>query len=171
MSNEMNSVKGTEQPTRREMLALMTAFAAMAGVDGALAQATPSGVDLAHAKVFRFADLKEHKNDNGGWSRAVVEGALPSGEWIELHQSMVPPGKMPHPPHKHSNSEFIVLREGTIQYLRDGSREELKPGDVIYTASLQPHGMLNTGTVNAVYFVLSVGKKDAAVFVDLKGSE
>jgi quercetin dioxygenase-like cupin family protein len=170
MSSAEVGVKGLEQPTRREMLALMTAFAAMAGAEGVLAQTAMPGVDLSKARVFRFAELKEHKNDNGGWSRAVVEGALPTGEWIELHQSMVPPGKMPHPPHKHSNSEFIVLREGTIQYLRDGSREELHPGDVIYTASKQPHGMLNRGTVNAVYFVLSVGVKDTAVFVDLKAS-
>lgn len=160
-----------DQPTRREMLALMTAFAAMAGVGGAsaLAQETAAGtLDLTHSRVIRFADLPEHKNENGGWSRQVGHGTLPSGEPVELHHSMLPPGKMPHNPHKHSNSEFIVLREGTMTYLRDGGRQVIHVGDVIYTASMQPHGMINESDAPAVYFVLSIGKANTAVFVDLK---
>ena len=172
---ETNAVecKGVVQPTRREMLALMSAFAAVLGVEGLAGVAdgqepAKPPLDLAHSRVIRFADLPEGRNSNGGWSRQVGHGTLPSGEPVELHHSMLPPGKMPHPPHKHSNSEFIVLREGTMTYLRDGGREPIHVGDVIYTASMQPHGMLNESDAPAVYFVLSIGKANEAVFVDLK---
>jgi mannose-6-phosphate isomerase-like protein (cupin superfamily) len=161
------------QPTRREMVALMTAFAAVMGVEGlasaAGAQEPAAGtLDLAHSRVIRFADLPETRNANGGWTRSVGHGVLPSGEPVELHHSMLPPGKMPHRPHQHSNSEFIVLREGSITYMREGGYVTVNVGDVIYTASLQPHGMYNQGAAPAIYFVLSVGKAGQAAFVDLK---
>ena len=100
-----------------------------------------------------------------------MEGKLPTGEFVEVHQTILPAGKMPHPPHRHNNSEFIVLQQGTVDYLTDGHAERVNVGDVIYTASNQPHGMMNVGTVPARYFVVSVGVKDKATEVTLKPAQ
>jgi len=165
LSGEMN---------RREACAAVAAYSMLGGLFTQLAkaQALPgagqANGDTTVSRVFHFADMHVTQNANGGWGRAVIHGTLPTGEFIEVHESMLPPGKMPHPPHKHSNSEFIMLRQGRVQYLSDGHKEIVEAGDVIYTASNKPHGMLNVGDVPAQYFVVSVGVQDKATEVELK---
>jgi quercetin dioxygenase-like cupin family protein len=146
---------------RREMFGALAAFAAL-GAAGMDAQAqTAGGVDLSRSQVFRFSEMIEKKSSNGGWSRAVTKGTLPTGEIVEVHETMLPPGQMPHPPHRHPNSEFILIREGSIQHLNEGVADPrpVGPGDIIFNGSNKLHGMKNVGTVNATYFVVSVSKQ------------
>src|SRR5882757_3472051 len=117
---------------RREVVGGLSAFALMAK----LAEAqTDEASNLAVSKVFKFDKLPVKSSANGGESRAVTHGPLVTGEFVEVHETVLPVGKMPHLPHRHSNSEFILLREGTIDYLTDGHVERVNVGDVIYTAS------------------------------------
>jgi quercetin dioxygenase-like cupin family protein len=147
---------------RREVVVGVSAFALLRMV----AEAQES--NLAVAKVFKFDALPSKKSANGGESRAVMKGTLPTGEFLEMHETVLPVGQMPHPPHRHTNSEFIVLQEGTVDYLSDGKVERVEVGDVIYTASNKPHGMRNVGRVAARYFVVSVGVQNVATEVTLK---
>ena len=62
---------------RREVVAAMTAFAMLAAVAEAQTSDTTS---MAESKVFRFDALPVVKNANGGESRAVMHGTLPTGE-------------------------------------------------------------------------------------------
>ena len=149
---------------RREVCGALSAFAMLAAV--ADAQAV-NGSALGASKVFSFDKLPVKAGSNGGESRAVMHGTDPSGDYLEVHETTLPAGQMPHPPHRHSNSEFILIREGKVEYLRDGHVETIGPGDVIYTASNKPHGMRNVGDTTARYFVVSVGVQDEATFVTL----
>lgn len=133
----------------------------------AMAEAQGANETLSECKVFHYDKLKARPSSNGGESRAVTEGVLSTGEHVEMHMSAVPPGKMPHPPHKHKNSEFVMIREGEMEYMTDGWTERCGPGDVIFTASMKPHGMKNVGTVMARYFVVSVGEKGGNTEVTL----
>jgi quercetin dioxygenase-like cupin family protein len=144
---------------RREMFGALAAFAAL-GAAGMEAQGM-AGEDLSKSRVFRFSEMVEKKSANGGWSRAVTKGTLPTGEIVEVHETMLPPGQMPHPPHRHPNSEFILIREGSIQHLNEGVADPrpVGPGDIIFNGSNKLHGMKNVGTVNANYFVVSVSKQ------------
>lgn len=150
---------------RREMTAGLAAFALVGEL---MAKAQGTAATLATSHVYRFSEIAAKPNANGGWGRQVLQGTLPTGEFVECHQSMLPPGRMPHPPHRHANTEFILLREGTVQYLSDGKSEPVSPGDVIFTASNQPHGMLNTGSVPAIYYVVSVGVQPGSTEVTLR---
>ena len=139
---------------RREMVGAMTAFAMLAAVaEGQTTDTTP----MAESKVFRFDALPVVHNANGGESRAVMHGTLPTGEFVEVHETMLPPGKQPHPAHKHRNTEFVLIRQGKLEYLNnEGKAEPIGPGDIVYSASNQMHGLKNVGTTNANYFIVSI---------------
>ena len=111
---------------------------------------------MAKSEVFRYADMPVSNYPNGGWGRAVVHGTLPTGEFVEVHETMLPAGQMPHPPHKHRNTEFVLIRQGQLEFLNNGVPEPAGVGDVIYTASNQMHGLKNVGSTPALYFVVSV---------------
>lgn len=145
---------------RRDVLGALAALAAVGAV-GAEAQTAPAGAeDLTVSHVFRFSEMEERPSANGGWSRAVTHGTLATGEIVEVHETMLPPGQMPHPPHRHPNSEFILIREGKLQHLNEGVADArpVLPGDIIFNASNRLHGLKNIGTVDATYFVVSVSK-------------
>src|SRR5579859_6993892 len=147
---------------RRDLCVALSAFAALGSMpnDVAEAQANPAaGPDgkLDKSIVFAYADLPVHHTANGGASRPVLSGTLPTGEFLEVHQTTLPAGQMPHPPRHHGHSELLLIREGHLEYLNDGVPQPAGPGDIVFTASNVPHGLKNTGTTTANYFVVAIG--------------
>ena len=145
---------------RRDAVAAMMAFASM----GVLAEAQGAALDdaaLRVSKVFHFDEMKVSNFANGGWGRAVMHGTLPTGEFVEVHETMLPAGKEPHPPHKHSHSEFLLIQEGTLEYSDEGNLMPCGPRDVVFSASMRMHGLKNVGTTPARYFVVAVGVQKA----------
>ncbi len=150
---------------RREMCAALATFAALAATSmdaqvgtSQSGAAAASGADLSGSKVYRFSEMKVTQNANGGWRRDVMHGTLPTGEYVASHLSMLPAGQMPHPPHQHRDSEFVMIREGKLEFYNEGKTEPVGPGDVIYTASMKLHGMKNVGTTPALYFVVEISQ-------------
>jgi quercetin dioxygenase-like cupin family protein len=146
---------------RRDLCLSAGAFAALGGL---LAQAqevhgegSGAAMDTSKSRVFHFDQMPVQQHANGGWGRAVMHGTLPTGEFVEVHETLLPPGQMPHPPHQHRNTEFVLIREGKLEYWGDeGKREPCGPGDIVFSASNQMHGMKNVGDTNATYFVVSI---------------
>jgi quercetin dioxygenase-like cupin family protein len=149
---------------RRDMCVAMAAFASLGGMLARAQEASGTkgapadSTEMAVSKVFHFDEMSVSHHANGGWGRAVMHGTLPTGEFVEVHETMLPAGQMPHPPHKHRNTEFVLIREGKLEFLNDGKPEPVGVGDVIYTASNQMHGMKNVGDTAALYFVVSVSR-------------
>ena len=151
---------------RRDVCVAMAAFASLGGLlsraqamqTGAAAggDAASGDASLSVSKVFHFDEMKVSHYVNGGWGRAVMHGTLPTGEFVEVHETMLPAGQMPHPPHRHRNTEFVLIREGKLEFLNNEKPESAGVGDVIYTASNQLHGLKNVGNAAAYYFVVSV---------------
>jgi quercetin dioxygenase-like cupin family protein len=158
---------------RRDVFVALSSFAALAAVsgtgeaqsgvnDGVLKSPQAAGETvLSTQRVFRFADLPVSKGANGE-SRAVTHGVLPTGESVELHETSLLPGHMPHPAHKHRHSEFMLIREGDIEFDNNGTPERVGPGGVIFAASNVMHGLKNVGTTTAQYFVLAIGRETPA---------
>jgi quercetin dioxygenase-like cupin family protein len=145
--------------SRRDLCVALSAFAAMGSVM-AEAQAGPAaGADgkLTKSVVFKYDRLPVKKNANGGTGRQVMSGTLATGEFVEVHETTLPAGQMPHPPHKHSHSEFLLIQRGDLSFINDGVPEAVGPGDVVFTASNVMHGLKNVGTTMASYFVVAVG--------------
>lgn len=98
-------------------------------------QALPSGTGITKAKQ-------------------VFKAPTATLDELELHVSTLPVGQAPHPPHKHPDEELIIIKEGTVEVMVGGITKRVGPGSVILQASNQMHGMLNVGTVPAVYHVI-----------------
>jgi quercetin dioxygenase-like cupin family protein len=142
---------------RRDLCVALSSFAAMAAASPASGQAAaPEEPILSTQRSFRFDELPVKSGPNGE-SRPVLHGVLPTGEFVELHETTLLPGHMPHPAHKHRHSELMLIREGTLEFDNDGKPERVGPGSVIFAASNVMHGLKNIGETNANYFVVAIG--------------
>jgi quercetin dioxygenase-like cupin family protein len=158
-----------EDMNRRELMKAVSAFAALGTAFASLpmlAQRTgdenkaASEPVLDHSQTFPFDSLPITHTPNGGSMRHVISGVLATGEFIEVHETTLPAGQMPHPSHRHRNSELIFVREGQLEYLNDGKPEAVGPGGVVFTASNIMHGLKNVGQTPANYFVIAISRPD-----------
>jgi quercetin dioxygenase-like cupin family protein len=130
--------------SRRDLSVLLAAAASAMAQTGTL----PS-------KTYRFEDLPVRTNgQNRG--RAVLHGKTRKGASIELHETELAPGQMPHAAHHHEHEEMVFIREGTLEVTINGRSDTLGPGSVVYVASNEEHGWRNAGKGQAHYFVLAL---------------
>ena len=98
---------------------------------------------------------------NGGESRDIAHGTLATGETVNLHQSMQVVGVAPNAPHVIQHSEFILVREGQLEFQHEVAgqmvSETVGAGGVIYVAFGTRHTVKNVGNVPAKYFVVAIG--------------
>ncbi len=156
-------------------LPLLSSLASRSFAAQAPSSPTPTGVlpnghldvDVSRCHVFPFEHVPMHPTSFGA-TRPVFAGTLPTGEYIELHETTLNPGQMPHPPHHHRNSELLLVREGTLDFLfADTPGGPLVPhrltaGGVAFNGSNLEHGMKNVGTIPANYFVVEISHHDPA---------
>ena len=108
------------------------------------------------SKAYPFGEL------NGRQSGAIklyqiLTGNTHTGYRVDLHESDLPGGGVPHPPHQHVHEELLFVREGELEVLIDGKWTRLAPGSCAYMASNDLHGYRNPGTATAKYYVLALG--------------
>jgi len=134
--------------SRRDLSLLLPLFAATKAIaqNGTL----PS-------KTYSFDQLPVHTSGENQ-TRPVLNGETHAGVRIELHETELPPGGAPHPPHHHVHEEMILIREGIMEVTIAGRSAKLGPGSVAYVASNDQHGWRNAGATRAHYFVLSIGR-------------
>jgi quercetin dioxygenase-like cupin family protein len=140
---------------RREVLVAMSAFAALGFAAEAGAETEPV---LSQSETFEFGKLPVKTAANGNASRDVTHGTLTTGEYVGVHETALAPGMMPHPAHRHRNSEFIMVREGTVEFNNDGKVTRVGPGGMNFNASNVLHSMTNVGDTTAHYFVVEIGR-------------
>ena len=143
--------------TRRDLISFLPALALLSTAS-ADAQSNNAVQPLTiHSCVFQFDKLPVTYSAGGAATRPVLRGRLPTGEVVELHETTLMPGQMPHAAHRHVHTEFMLIREGNLEFILEGKTEPVGPGGVVYAASNELHGLKNTGTVPANYFVMAIG--------------
>ena len=139
--------------TRRELCAMLPAVLIPAmHASGASAEqdaAMPSAMYPFEKLALRTEGGVEYRN--------VLKGKLATGESLEVHETTLSPGEVPHPPHRHPHSEMWLIREGTVEITVNGVRYQLGPGSVGFVESNDEHGIKNVGKAPATYFVVAVG--------------
>jgi mannose-6-phosphate isomerase-like protein (cupin superfamily) len=139
--------------TRRDLCSMLPAVLIPAILPS---EAPAAQDDSMPSAVYPFEKLPV-RTPNGAEIRAVLKGKLATGESLEVHETMLPPGGMPHPAHHHVHSEMWLVREGTVELTINGTSHRFGPGSVGFVHSNDEHGIKNVGTTPATYFVVAVG--------------
>lgn len=139
----------------------VSAFAAQtASPEGATATPPAGAGTLGVARAISLEQMQEQKRPNGeGWS--IAHGTLATGETVNLRQSMQVAGAPAVPLHVIHHTEFILVREGEIEFQHEVSgttvTERAVAGGVLYIPIGTKHAIRNAGTGPARYFIMSIG--------------
>jgi mannose-6-phosphate isomerase-like protein (cupin superfamily) len=154
LNETLNSAKGEIMSvTRRELCSMLPAVL----IPALLASEASAQEEKAMPSAMFPFDKLPVKTGNGVETRHVLKGKLATGEAVEVHETMLPPGGAPHPPHHHVHSEMWLIREGSVELTVNGKSYQLGPGGVGFVRSNDEHGITNVGTTPANYFVVAIG--------------
>jgi mannose-6-phosphate isomerase-like protein (cupin superfamily) len=59
--------------------------------------------------------------------------------------AVIKPGEQIHPPHEHPEEEYLLVLEGEGTWSLKGKETVAHPGDMLYAAPWDIHGVTNTG--------------------------
>jgi quercetin dioxygenase-like cupin family protein len=170
MSKKINLRETSSEPvpgktgmTRRDACVALSALSILGGSNWrraeAQAPATAKGTPvLDKSTSYSMAEMPTTKSLNGAVVYHAFIGALTTGELVDVHETTVQGGEMPHPEKKHSQTMIVMVREGTLEFLMEGKVQRvMQPGDVMYSVPNQLHGLRNVGKGPASYFVIAIG--------------
>ena len=150
---------------RREVLFGLSTLAALGGFPGKSdAQQTERPAAkaqepiLSQSRAIPWEQMPAKTLPNGAVTRAVLDGVLPTGEYVSLREITLPAGQM-FAAHKHIDSGFLMITAGTLELNTNGKLEQAGPGGVIMTGSNVMHGIKNVGDGPANYFVMAIHRE------------
>jgi quercetin dioxygenase-like cupin family protein len=148
--------------TRREICVALPALAAVgttmdAQTPSRTAVAAPVSTTLSQSRVFTLDQMAARKMANGGESRDVLRGVLPTGEVVAVHESDQPAGTAPNPPHTIQHSEIILVMQGSVIFEHNGQSDKAGPGSVLLVTPGTLHQLRNVGDDTAKYCVIQIG--------------
>jgi quercetin dioxygenase-like cupin family protein len=156
--HDPGSVPGSALLALAVLLASLTPLDTPAQAPSGGAEHVPSGPPLRSA-VFA-ADTGPLRRGSFGAIRAIVDTVTSNLSRLEIHVTMLAPGKSPHPPHRHPHEELMVVRSGTLDVLQNGVVRRAGPGAVIFQAANEVHGLRNAGPDSATYVVIRIDPHD-----------
>src|SRR5258708_12899557 len=109
--------------TRRELFSMLP----VALVPAILQPEEPAAQENAMpSAVYPFEKLPV-RAPNGAQFRDVLKGKLATGESLEVHETTLPPGGTPHPPHHHVPSEICLIPDPTGNLTTNRKTHQLTP--------------------------------------------
>jgi (S)-ureidoglycine aminohydrolase len=118
--------------------------------------------DSIKSWVYSWKNLKPVKEETRERMQ-VVDGSTFSLQNLEIHVTTIQPGKSPHPPHTHADSEeLIIVKQGKLTVTIKGKTEELGAGSVAIAMPGDEHGFNNAGETPATYYVIKYKAKQPA---------
>ncbi len=107
----------------------------------------------AHGGSFMvdWKDLEMKKNERGG-RRDFFNRPTSTCQKYEMHVTTLNEGLPSHPPHTHAEEEIILMISGNGTMEIAGKYYNTAPGDLVFVASNELHGIKNTGKGQCEYF-------------------
>jgi quercetin dioxygenase-like cupin family protein len=107
------------------------------------------------SSVFKWESLAV-KPTGVGERRDVTDRPTATLSRFECHISTLNAGLASHPPHKHPQEEFIILKEGTLDVGINGKTQRVGPGSLFFFAANDYHNVQNVGDKPATYLVFNL---------------
>lgn len=130
----------------------------------ALAPAPPTSPPQAQplATAHSAISLPLAGDDQTGWRQhPFFLGQSGIHDVIGAHASVLAPGKMPHPPHRHAEEELLLVLDGEGELLlgdspltEDATPQRARPGTLAFYPAWQHHSIRNTGQTPLTYLML-----------------
>jgi len=79
---------------------------------------------------------------------------------LECHATTLRSGERAHEPHRHVDEELIFIKDGQLEITLNDRPLTAASGAVLFFASMDLHGLHNTGTGPAIYYVLRIFPRD-----------
>jgi XRE family transcriptional regulator, regulator of sulfur utilization len=145
--------------TRRDITVALIAIALTTGVLATNGQSAA----ILRSTAYEWNAIPVTKTDVGS-TRQFLRSRTATLDELELHVTTLNPGQTSHAPHRHTNEELVIIREGTVEMLVQGEWKRIGPGSVVFNASNELHGIRNVGDGPTTYHVVnwtSPGQKPA----------
>lgn len=113
------------------------------------------GPGKLRSTTYKWEALKVQPTPRGA-RRDIVSSPTVTFRDLSLHATTLNPGETPHAPHRHSDEEIIVVKEGSVEATVDGVTRSAGPGSIFFFGSNQLHGLKNIGSAPATYYVLRI---------------
>jgi uncharacterized cupin superfamily protein len=109
---------------------------------------------MLQSAICNWEDASQHETPTGA-VRLFLHGPTATLQDLDVHVTTVNPGlTMPSPP-PHAKEEILILKDGVVEVLLHGEWKKFSPGSVLFNSSFQVHGLRNTGTNTASYYVIT----------------
>ena len=89
-----------------------------------------------------------------GSLRQFIDAPTAMLEQLRCHVTTVNAGEASHTPHEHPDEELIIVEDGEITMLMNGSEQLVSAGSMAFVAAGQWHGIRNAGQAPATYYVV-----------------
>jgi len=129
-------------PNRREMFKALSVLAPLAAAQGA-SKLPDATLSPAKAKLVKepFGDHRIYFDGPTDQLKSMTAGSL-----------RLNAGATPHPPHPHSEEEFILITEGSGEIWIAGKVTQVSEGSMMYCAANKTHGIVNTGKTPMMFY-------------------
>ena len=110
--------------------------------------------DVQHSKAFDWNSVPPTRTAIGE-TRSFLRAPTATLDELEMHVTTLNPGETSHAPHRHPNEELVIIREGTVEVLVQGTWTRVGPGSIVFNASNELHGLRNVGAGPTTYHVIN----------------
>jgi quercetin dioxygenase-like cupin family protein len=116
----------------------------------------------AHSLVIAGDTARARSSGVAAQIRSLLDTTTRTLDRLEVHQTLLPPGGSPHPPHRHAHEELMLVERGTLEVTQESEVRRAGPGSLILQASNELHGLKNVGADTAIYWVIAIYPRDLA---------
>lgn len=139
--------------TTRDLIVALAASGLTLAIVGVVRGGVAAAEPVMSSSIFEWSAMTVTPTKIGE-RRDVFRARTATLDELELHVTTLQPGQSPHAPHKHPAEELLIVKEGTVESLVNGTLQRVGPGSVIFQASNQEHAIRNVGTTPATYHVI-----------------